>query len=36
MKKLINEEDVEENALDILKSVDHAIIRGSNEKYLLT
>ena len=34
MKKLITEEDVEENVLDILKSLDYDIIRGSNEEYL--
>src|SRR3989338_9729018 len=34
MKKLITEEHVEENVLDILKNLDYDIIRGSNEKYL--
>ncbi len=34
MKKLITEEDVEENVLDILKSLGYDIIRGSNEEYL--
>ena len=34
MKKLITEEHVEENVLDILKSLDYDIIRGSNEEYL--
>ncbi len=31
MKKLITEEYVEENVLDILKNLDYDIIRGSNE-----
>src|SRR3989344_4627846 len=34
MKKLITEEHVEENVLDILKNLDYDIIRGSNEEYL--
>ena len=34
MKKLITEEHVEENVLQILKSLDYNIIRGSNEEYL--
>ncbi len=34
MKKLITEEHVEENVLDILKKLDYNIIRGSNEEYL--
>ncbi len=34
MKKLITEEHVEENVLDILKSLDYDIIRGSNEEHL--
>ncbi|MDP3917543.1 MAG: hypothetical protein Q8Q42_04645 [Nanoarchaeota archaeon] len=34
MKKLIIEEHVEENVLDILKSLDYTITRGSNEEYL--
>jgi type I restriction enzyme R subunit len=34
MKKLITEEHVEENVLDILKSLEYDIIRGSNEEYL--
>jgi len=34
MKKLITEEYVEENVLDILKNLDYEIIRGSNEEYL--
>ena len=34
MKKLITEEHVEENVLDILKNLDYNIIRGSNEEYL--
>jgi type I restriction enzyme R subunit len=34
MKKLITEEHVEENVLDILKSLNYEIIRGSNEEYL--
>ena len=34
MKKIITEEDVEENVLAILKSLDYDIIRGSNEDYL--
>ena len=33
MKKLITEERVEENVLDILKNLDYDIIRGSNEEY---
>lgn len=34
MKHLITESDVEENVLDILKSLDYEIIRGSREEYL--
>jgi len=34
MKHLITEEHVEENVLQILKSLDYDIIRGSNEEYL--
>ena len=34
MKKLITEEHVEENVLEIFKSLDYNIIRGSNEEYL--
>ena len=34
MKHLITEEHVEENVLEILKSLDYNIIRGSNEEYL--
>ena len=34
MKQLITEEQVEENVLDILKSLDYDIIRGSNEECL--
>ncbi len=34
MKHLITEEDVEENVLDILKSLGYGIIRRSNEEYL--
>lgn len=34
MRKIITEEHVEENVLDILKSLDYDIIRGSDEEYL--
>ncbi len=34
MKKIITEEMVEENVLNILKSLNYNIIRGSNEEYL--
>jgi len=34
MKKSITEADVEENVLEILKTLDYNIIRGSNEEYL--
>ncbi len=34
MPKIITEEHVEENVLQILKSLDYDIIRGSNEEYL--
>lgn len=34
MKKLITEADVEENVLDILRSLDYDIIEGSDEEYL--
>lgn len=34
MKHLITESDVEENVLDILKSLDYEIIKGDNEEYL--
>jgi len=34
MKKIITEEHVEENVLDILKSLDYDIVRGSDEECL--
>ena len=34
MNGLITEEHVEENVLQILKSLDYDLIRGSNEEYL--
>jgi len=34
MKKLITEEHVEENVLEILKSLNYNIIRGSNVEYM--
>ncbi len=35
MKHLITEEHVKENVLEILKSLNYDLIRGSNEEYLL-